>query len=168
MFAHSHIHCCHGNATMSSVNDIKPFSLSYKNAKSFLVHCCRATKYFASLSKMRRFLRLHVRWRIFFRVLNKSRTVPVAARSKGMGLWPLACWDCGFESHWREWISVCFECCVLSGRGLCNDLITRPEESYRLWCVVVCDLETSWMRRPWPTGGYLAKKKSNLGLLDRF
>ena len=20
---------------------------------------------------------------------------------------------------------------------------------YRLWCVVVCDLETSWMRRPW-------------------
>jgi len=30
---------------------------------------------------------------------------------------------------------------VLSGRGLCNELITRPEESYRLWCVVVCDLE---------------------------
>jgi hypothetical protein len=25
--------------------------------------------------------------------------------------------------------------------------ITRPEESYGLWCVVVCDLETSWMRR---------------------
>ena len=22
-------------------------------------------------------------------------------------------------------------------------LITRPEESYRLWCVVVCDFETS-------------------------
>jgi len=31
----------------------------------------------------------------------------------------------------------------LSGRGLCDELITRPEESYRLWCVVVCDLETS-------------------------
>jgi len=30
---------------------------------------------------------------------------------------------------------------VLSGRGLCDELITRPEESYRLWCVVVCDLE---------------------------
>jgi hypothetical protein len=26
---------------------------------------------------------------------------------------------------------------VLSGRGLCNELITLPEESYRLWCVVV-------------------------------
>ena len=36
---------------------------------------------------------------------------------------------------------VCCEYCVLSGRGLCDELITRPEESYRLWCVVVCDLE---------------------------
>ena len=35
---------------------------------------------------------------------------------------------------------VCCECCVLSGR-LCDELITRPEESYWLWCVVVCDLE---------------------------
>jgi hypothetical protein len=35
---------------------------------------------------------------------------------------------------------VCCECCVLSGRGLCDELITRPEESYRLWCVI-CDLE---------------------------
>jgi len=34
------------------------------------------------------------------------------------------------------------ECCVLSGRGLCDGPITRPEESYRVWCVVVCDLET--------------------------
>jgi len=36
---------------------------------------------------------------------------------------------------------VCCECCVLSGRGLCDELITRPEESYRLCYVVVCDLE---------------------------
>jgi hypothetical protein len=41
---------------------------------------------------------------------------------------------------------------VLSGRGLCDQLITHPVESYRLWCEVVCDLETSWMRRPCPTG----------------
>jgi hypothetical protein len=32
---------------------------------------------------------------------------------------------------------------VLSGRGLCDGLITRPEESYRLRRVVVCDQETS-------------------------
>jgi len=42
---------------------------------------------------------------------------------------------------------------VLSGRGLCDELITRPEESYRLWRVVVCDLETLRMRRPWPALG---------------
>jgi len=53
---------------------------------------------------------------------------------------------------------VCCDCCVLSGRGLCDELITRPEESYRLWCVVVCDLETSWMRRPWPTRGLSRQK----------
>jgi len=27
---------------------------------------------------------------------------------------------------------------VLSDRGLCDELITPPEESYRLWCVLVC------------------------------
>jgi len=37
----------------------------------------------------------------------------------------------------------------LSGRGLCDELITRPEESYRLWCVVVCDLETSRVGAPY-------------------
>jgi len=37
----------------------------------------------------------------------------------------------------------------LSGRGLCDELITRPEESYRLWCVVVCDLETSRIGAPY-------------------
>jgi hypothetical protein len=40
-------------------------------------------------------------------------------------------------------MSVCCGCYVLSGRGRCDELITRPEESYRLWRVVVCDLETT-------------------------
>jgi hypothetical protein len=57
---------------------------------------------------------------------------------------------------------VCCECYVLSGRGLCDGLITRPEESYRLWCVVVCDLETSRMRRSLSTGA-VAPKEKNLG-----
>jgi hypothetical protein len=51
-------------------------------------------------------------------------------------------------------MDVCCECCMLSGRDLCVGLIiTRPEQSYRLCCVLMCDLETSWMRTPWPTGG---------------
>jgi hypothetical protein len=40
-------------------------------------------------------------------------------------------------------MSVRYECFVLSVRGLCNELITRPEDSYRLWCLDGCDLETS-------------------------
>jgi hypothetical protein len=54
---------------------------------------------------------------------------------------------------------VCCKCYVLSGRGLNDELITHSEESYRLCCVVVCDLETSWMRRPWPTVGCRNKNK---------
>jgi hypothetical protein len=38
---------------------------------------------------------------------------------------------------------------VFSGSGLCDELITRPEESYRLCCVVVCDLETSRIGAPY-------------------
>jgi len=34
-------------------------------------------------------------------------------------------------------MSVSYECCVLSGRCLGDGPITRPEESYRLWCVWV-------------------------------
>jgi len=53
-----------------------------------------------------------------------------------------------YELNYREFnleriLFVCCECRVLSGRGLCDQLITRPEESYRLCCVIVCDLETS-------------------------
>jgi len=62
---------------------------------------------------------------------------------------------------------ICCECCVMSGRGLCDELITRPEESYRLWCVVVCDLETSKMRRPWPALGRSATEKKDYYLQFR-
>jgi hypothetical protein len=46
---------------------------------------------------------------------------------------------------------VCCECCGLLGRGLCGELITCSEESYRLCvCLIACDLETSTLRRPRP------------------
>ena len=47
-------------------------------------------------------------------------------------------------------MSVCCECCVLSGRGLWDGLITRPEESYgclSVMSVVSCQVEiraTGW------------------------
>jgi hypothetical protein len=53
----------------------------------------------------------------------------------------------------RACIFFCCECCVLSGRDPCDILITSPEESYRLWRVVVCDQETSKTRRLKPATG---------------
>ena len=56
--------------------------------------------------------------------------VPVTARSKA--------WVCGHSptenvgSNAAVGTDICCEYCVLSGRGLCDELITRPEESYRL------------------------------------
>ena len=70
-----------------------------------------------------------------------------------------ACWGCGFECRRGDGRIFC-ECCILWGRGLCFELITRPEEFYRLWCVAMCDLETSRMRRSWPTLGRSATKKN--------
>jgi len=60
------------------------------------------------------------------------------------------------------WMFVCCECCVLSGRGLCDELIIRLEEFYRVSCVIVFGLETSTMRTPWPPLGCSAtgQKKS--------
>jgi hypothetical protein len=52
-----------------------------------------------------------------------------------------------------------FDSCVLSDTGLRDWPITRPGDFYRLWCVIVCDLETSRMRRPWPALGCCAKRK---------
>jgi hypothetical protein len=70
-----------------------------------------------------------------------------------------------------------FVCCVLTGRGLCHGLITRPEESYRLWRVVVCDQETSKSRRLKPATGLwkiqpqwavTARKQTNNWFLGNF
>jgi hypothetical protein len=63
------------------------------------------------------------------------------------------------------WMAVCSECCVLPGRSLSDELITRPEESYRLWCVVLCDLETSRMRKPWSTGGSCTRSNIKVFIL---
>jgi hypothetical protein len=47
---------------------------------------------------------------------------------------------------------VSVACCV--GRGLCDVLITRPEESYRMCVLIVCHVGS---KKTWP--------KSYLGLL---
>jgi len=62
-------------------------------------------------------------------------------------------------------MDICCECRVLSGRGLCNELITRPGESHRLCCVVVCDLETSTIGAPYIYIGSLRVNDLTLILL---
>jgi hypothetical protein len=52
----------------------------------------------------------------------------------------------------------CVECCVLSGKGLCDELITRPEESYRPWCVVVCLILMGSLKSCKEIRSFLSKK----------
>ena len=87
-----------------------------------------------------------------FKLYKKREPVPVAARSRAQSLAArlLRLW---VQIPPGVWIFVCCECCVLSGRGLCDGLIIRSEESYRMWYVVVCDQETSQARRLKPTRG---------------
>ena len=86
---------------------------------------------------------------IFFRVF--SLPIPVAERSKA---WVCSRSPAGIAgSNPAGGMDVCCECCVLSGRGLCDGPIPRSEESYRLWCVIVCDqvnnnpLHLTWLGR---------------------
>ena len=62
----------------------------------------------------------------------------------------------------EAWMFVCCECCVLSGRGLCDELITHPEESYRLWCVVVCDEENPKIDEAMARFGPQRHRKKNI------
>ena len=47
---------------------------------------------------------------------------------------PFACWDCEFESRWGQRCLSWMLCVV---RVLCDELITLPEESCRVWFVWV-------------------------------
>jgi hypothetical protein len=66
-----------------------------------------------------------------------KKPIPLAAHSKA--------WVCGRRLggivgyNPAGGTDVCCECCVLSGRDLCVGLISRAEESYRVWCA--CDRE---------------------------
>jgi hypothetical protein len=88
-----------------------------------------------------------------YEAYTETLPIPVAERSEA---WVCSRSPAGIAgSNHAGGMDVCllWVLCMLSGRGLCDGLITRPEESYRLWCVLVCDLETSRMRRLKPANG---------------
>ena len=75
-----------------------------------------------------------------------------------VGLWALACWECGFKFHQGHGCLsvVSVVCCEVEGSAMSWSLVQRiPTDCGAL----SCDLETLSMRRPWPTGGCCAKKK---------
>jgi len=78
-----------------------------------------------------------IRWRV-----QVMRADPSDRAVYGVSLCPFACWDA--VSNTVRDINVCCECCVLSGRRLCNRPITPPGESYRIWSRKVK------MRKPGP------------------
>jgi hypothetical protein len=55
-------------------------------------------------------------------------------------------------------ISLCCDCCLLSGRGLCDG--RSPVQKNPTECgVSECEREASIMTMPWPNSGYRAVEK---------
>jgi hypothetical protein len=54
-------------------------------------------------------------------VINDGKLLLYPSEVWGVVLRPLACWDCGFESH-RGYGRLSCECCFLSGRDVCAPL----------------------------------------------
>jgi len=88
-----------------------------------------------------------LRLKNFFKFYCSRSQWPRGLKRRSMAARLLGLW---FRILPGAWKSVCCECFVLSGRGLYDELITRPDESYRLWCVVVCDLENLMNEEPFP------------------
>jgi hypothetical protein len=64
-------------------------------------------------------------------------------------------------------MDVCCVCCVLAGRVLCDELITRSEDSYRLWRVVVCEHE-NLVRRGGHSPRWAAQPEKKLDISQKY
>jgi hypothetical protein len=88
--------------------------------------------------------------------------IPVAARSKGVGLRPLWCWDSVFESHrghgWLSVVSVVSFQVEISATSW-SPVQRSPTE---FGDSLLCDIETPWVRRPWSIGGLSRQKQTNI------
>ena len=83
---------------------------------------------------------------------------PSGRAVSGVGLRSFARWDCGFESHRAHGCLsiVSVMCCKVEVSATGWSLVQRSPTD----CAAsLCDLETSWMRRPWSTGAVAPKKK---------
>ena len=93
-----------------------------------------------------------------FLIKKLETPIPVATRSKVCLCGRFFAVIVG-SSPSGAWIFVSYECGVLPAIGPCEGLITRSEESCRLWCVVVCDVETLRKGKPWSALGRSARRE---------
>ena len=99
-------------------------------------------------------------------ILTLLNADPSGCTVWGVGLWPPACWDCGFEPHQGHGcLSVMsVVCCQVEVSATGWSLVQRSPTKCG---VSESDHESLKMRRPWPTGGLLwhgKKKKAILTL----
>ena len=101
--------------------------------KILLFHCWLGDVILVLIGKMFVFsLYYNFAWRILYTIYFRGRSQwPRGLRRRSAAARLLRSW---VRIPPGAWVFVCCECCVLSGRGPCEGLITRPEESYRLWC----------------------------------
>jgi hypothetical protein len=83
---------------------------------------------------------------------------------EGAGPWPLAWWDCGFESRRKH------GCLSLASVVFCQVDVSASgwsfvQRSFTECGVSECDREASIMRRPWPIGCHEVGEKKMNGLL---
>jgi hypothetical protein len=98
----------------------------------------------------------HWLFKIFLKFPTPQWTTRSSINIKRESQWPSGLWRMSAADHLMglrfrippgAWMSVSYECRVLSWS------IPSAQEFYRLWCVIVCDLETSRMRLPWTAMG---------------
>jgi len=88
---------------------------------------------------------------------NSLHASPSGCMVQGMGLQPLASWNCRFDSHLGHGrlSVVSVVCCQVEVSAMGWSFVQRnPAKSG----VSVCDREALIMRRPWPTIGYYTVK----------
>jgi hypothetical protein len=101
-----------GEPITCSYRVIPMYKNACKQANLFHLGCCRLRVFWFSKPFQGRIKEYvtHSLFTFFGFVLAD----PSGRAVSEVGLRPLACWDCGFESRRGTRISVCYECCILS------------------------------------------------------
>jgi hypothetical protein len=92
------------------------------------------------------------RYHCILKTASIEEASPRGCTVYGVGLRPIACCDCSFESRRRRgYLSFVIDvCCVVGVSASVWSLVQRSLTEYG---ISECDREGSTMRRLWPTGG---------------